>query len=114
MRVWDVPHAELCDRHLVGEHAEIHAVWSVIANGKAGYALHPEVSRWRGRLAALVARHDANVFEMTARGFKHRSPLLASEDGATQSEYVDPPEVQRRLLAAKPCGCPRIAQALLE
>jgi len=89
-------------------------VWSVIANGKAGYALHPEVTRWRGRLAALVARHDANVIEMTARGFKHASPLRSEGGVSAQTEYVDPPDEQRRLLAAKPCSCPRIAKALLE
>ena len=114
MRVWDIPHSELCDRHLLGEHAEIHAVWSVIANSRAGYALHPEVTRWRGRLSALVARHDANVIEMKARGFKHASPLTSEADVSEQTEYVDPPDEQRRLLAAKPCSCPRFTQALLE
>lgn len=34
MRVWDIPPNELCNRHLVGEHAEIHAVWSVITGRK--------------------------------------------------------------------------------
>ena len=111
MRVWDVPHTELCDRHLVGEHAEIHAVWSVIANSKAGYALHPEVTRWRGRLRALVARHDANVAEMTARGFKHASPLAASEGDATQTQLVDSLDEQRRVLREKPCNCLRIVLA---
>jgi len=110
VRVWDIPHAELCNRHLLGEHAEIHAVWSVIANSKAGYALHPEVTRWRGRLRALIARHDANVSEMTLREFRHASPLPAGDGEAMQATLVDSLAEQRRLLSARPCGCPRITK----
>ena len=107
MRVWDVPPAELCDRHLVGEHAEIHAAWSVITNGKAGYAHHPEVERWREHLPSLRRRHDTDVAEMTARGFNHRSPLTGGEDAveAGPPMLVNTVEEQRALLAAKPCSC---------
>jgi len=107
MRIWDLEARALCDRHLLGEHRELHAVWTVLTEGKRGYANHPEVRRWRGRLAALYARHESQVEEMRRRGFSHRSPLdpeLATED-SSQPELVDPLSVQRDRLRRRGCGC---------
>jgi len=107
MRVWDLEARTLCDRHLLGEHRELHAVWTVLTEGKRGYANHPEVRRWRGRPAALYARHESQVEEMRRRGFSHRSPLdveLATGD-SSQPELVDPLSVQRDRLRRRGCGC---------
>ena len=108
MRIWDLEPRELCDQHLLGEHRELHAVWTVITEGKRGYASHPEVMRWRGRLAALYARHDAEVEEMDRRGFRHRSPLdrRRATGERSQPELVDPVREQRARLADRGCGCP--------
>jgi hypothetical protein len=106
MRIWDLQARALCDRHLLGEHRELHAVWTVLTEGKRGYANHPEVRRWRGRLAALYARHESQVEEMRRRGFSHRSPLdpeLATGD-SSQPELVDPLSVQRDRLRRRGCG----------
>jgi hypothetical protein len=76
------------------EHRELHAVWAIITHERKGYATHPEVMRWRGRLHALYASHEALVSEMAARGYRHSSPLdskLATGE-AEQRAYVDPPE----------------------
>ena len=75
MRIWDISPKRLCRNHLLGEHRELHAIWSVLVNGKKGYAHHPETLRWRGKLKALYGRHDALVQEMAVRGYQHRSPL---------------------------------------
>jgi len=109
MRIWDLPPAWLCDRHLLGEHAELHAVWAVITKEKAGYAKHPETERWRGRLLALYGRHDRLVSEMESRGFRHRSPLdqrLATGE-RHQPLLLDPPGRQAAILMSKPCECLR-------
>jgi Pyrimidine dimer DNA glycosylase len=111
MRIWDLDPALLCDRHLLGEHRELHAVWSVLTTERAGYARHPETLRWRGRLAALYRRHEEQVAEMARRGFRHRSPLdprLATGQ-ARQTVLVDSVDAQRERLAARGCGCPRDA-----
>lgn len=107
VRIWDVEPAELCDRHLLGEHRELHAVWTIITEQKKGYAAHPETKRWRGRLAALYARHEAEVEEMSRRGFAHRSPLDATLAGGetTQTELIDSLAAQRKRLKARDCGC---------
>ncbi len=107
MRVWDVDPRLLCRAHLLGEHREIHAVWAILTQDRRGYRHHPEVRRWESRLAALRARHEADVAEMARRGYRHASPLdpalAVGED--TQSEYVDEPARQRQVLRAKGCGC---------
>jgi hypothetical protein len=107
VRIWDLDPGALCDRHLLGEHRELHAIWTVLTTGRRGYAHHPETLRWRGRLAALYARHEAEVAEMTRRGFRHASPLdVALATGAAeQTEVVDSLEAQRRRLATRGCGC---------
>jgi putative hemolysin len=107
MRIWDIEPEQLCDRHLLGEHRELHAIWTVLTTGKRGYARHPETLRWRGRLAALYARHDAEVAEMQRRGFRHASPLdeRLATGSARQTELVDSVDDQRAQLAARGCGC---------
>ena len=107
MRIWDIPPDKFCRNHLLGEHRELHAVWSIITNGKKAYANHPEITRWRGRLKALYLRHEELVREMKARGYKHHTPLdpvLATGEGV-QSVFVAPYEEQIRILQEKECGC---------
>jgi hypothetical protein len=107
MRIWDVKPEILCRSHLLGEHRELHAIWSVLTNGKSGYAKHPETVRWQGKLAALYARHDALVTEMTGRGYRHNSPLdqaLATGE-RSQASFVDTPDVQIQILRNKGCDC---------
>jgi hypothetical protein len=36
VRIWDLDPASLCDRHLLGEHRELHAIWSILTTGKRG------------------------------------------------------------------------------
>jgi hypothetical protein len=107
MRIWDVPPGRLCRNHLLGEHAELHAVWSVLTQGKSGYANHPETQRWKGKLKALYSRHEQLVAEMENRRYKHKSPLEAelAVGDESQDEYVNPPDEQMRMLAGKGCGC---------
>ncbi|HUU46763.1 MAG TPA: pyrimidine dimer DNA glycosylase/endonuclease V [Acidobacteriota bacterium] len=107
MRIWDLEPALLCRQHLLGEHRELHAVWSILTNGKRGYRRHPEVIRWQGALRGLSGRHDRLVAEMERRGYRHLSPLdrdLAR--GARRPRgYVDEPDRQRELLKGKGCDC---------
>ena len=107
MRIWDIEPRKLCDRHLLGEHSELHGLWNILTQGKKGYANHPETRRWRGKLKALYLRHKKLVKEMSVRGFNHKSPLdpeLATGK-SRQTEYVDTPEEQIIILRAKNCNC---------
>ena len=77
MRIWDIPVEKLCRNHLLGEHKELHAMWSVIIQNKKGYSKHPETIRWTGKLKALYLRHNQQVNEMKNRGYNHQSSLDA-------------------------------------
>ncbi|HMU55501.1 MAG TPA: pyrimidine dimer DNA glycosylase/endonuclease V [Nitrospira sp.] len=107
MRIWDISPKKLCRNHLLGEHRELHAIWSVLIHRKKGYAHHPETLRWKGKLKALYGRHEALVNEMAVRGYRHRSPLAKKEatGGAVQRVFVDPPRQQVRILKNKRCQC---------
>ncbi len=107
MRIWDVPPERLCRNHLLGEHSELHGIWSILTKGKKGFAHHPEVVRWRGKLKALYKKHEEIVTEMERRGFRHQSPLdpsLATGVGK-QDELVDSVQEQLRILTSKGCEC---------
>ena len=107
MRIWDVSPSELCREHLLGEHRELHGLWNILTQDKKGYRRHPETVRWEGKLAALYRRHELLVEEMTARGYRHNSPLDASlaTGSPHQDVFIDEPVVQRRLLREKGCAC---------
>lgn len=107
MRIWDVPPEELCRSHLLGEHRELHGLWNILTRDLKGYRSHPETRRWEGKLAALYRRHETLVTEMSRRGYNHASPLDPGlrTGSSVQDEYVDPPDLQRQILAAKPCDC---------
>jgi len=107
MRIWDISPKRLCRNHLLGEHRELHAIWSVLVNGKKGYARHPETLRWKGKLKALYGRHEALVVEMGNRGYQHRSPLAKKQatGSAKQTIYVDQPRRQIVILRNKRCQC---------
>ena len=107
MRIWDIPPEKLCRNHLLGEHRELHAVWSIITNEKKAYSNHPEILRWKGRLKALYARHEKLVHEMANRGYKHHTPLdieLATGE-SEQTEFVYSYDDQIRTLRERGCDC---------
>jgi len=108
VRIWDVEPGCLCRQHLTGERRELHGLWNILTQGKRGYANHPETLRWRDRLAALHQRHEVLAAEMLHRGWQHRTPLERSlaTGSEVQDRFVDPPDVQRRILREKPCACP--------
>ncbi len=107
MRIWDVAPGILCRAHLLGEHRELHAIWTVLTSDKRGYSRHPETLRWKGKLAALYTRHDLLVTEMTRRGYNHASALDNSQaiGESVQTEFIDSPERQMELLREKGCDC---------
>ena len=110
MRIWDLPPAVLCRQHLLGEHRELHGLWNILTQGKAGYGRHPETQRWVGRLAALYLRHEALVTEMRSRGYRHRSPLdqLLATGLEVQDQKIDSLIGQYEMLCGKPCPCPLV------
>lgn len=107
MRIWDISPKKLCKNHLLGEHRELHAVWSVITENKKGYSLHPETIRWKGKLKALYLRHEKLVFELQHRGYNHNSPLDKQKavGSSKQNFFIDSRTQQLKILKNKHCSC---------
>lgn len=107
MRIWDISPSKLCRQHLLGEHRELHAIWSIIVYSKKGYSHHPEVLRWKGKLKALYKRHDALCKELIKRGYCHKSPLskLEAKGKASQDKLIDSLKRQKHILKNKKCKC---------
>lgn len=107
MRIWDIEPDRLCRNHLLGEHRELHAIWSILTKNKRGYSRHPEVLRWRGKLKALYGRHEKLVIEMGERGYKHKSPLAKrmAAGAAKQTMLITPYREQFKILRRKGCNC---------
>ena len=75
VRIWNVP-VEILDRqHLLGEHVELHVIFSAILRGSGGYYNHPQTNKFKGKLDELTYRHNQQVAEMSKRGYHHKSPL---------------------------------------
>ena len=72
MRMWNVPPKCLDDKHLLSEHAEIHAFVYMIEHGRSveGYIRNNKLEP-----RSLKKRHDQLVEEMKKRGIQHNTPL---------------------------------------
>lgn len=102
MRIWHpIPCSELDRQRLLGEHRELHCIYTVLTQGKKGYSRHPETLRWRGHLPALVARHNEQVEEMQARGWNHHSPLTAPRGSVEWPGTWEPLETMQAKLREK-------------
>lgn len=107
MRIWDISPRKLCREHLLGEHRELHAVWTVITQNKKGYSRHPEVLRWHNKLKALYLRHERLIKEFARRGYMHKSALdkKLARGSLKQNKFIDSISGQLRLLRMKKCNC---------
>jgi hypothetical protein len=107
MRIWDVEPQILCRNHLLGEHRELHALWTVLTENKKGYSRHPETLRWVGKLKALYNRHTQLVKEMKRRGYNHKSnlDLQLARGKSVQDFFINTHEEQMKILKGKNCEC---------
>jgi hypothetical protein len=120
MRIWDLAAGYLNRGSLLGEHRELHGIHSILANGKTGYARHPETLRWASAVSGLAVRHRQLAAEMRLRGYMDRTPLTSNTSRAQwPKSFVTSPDEQLTLLRKKYVGkekgrirLPRNAQEL--
>lgn len=107
MRIWDISPGKLCRNHLLGEHRELHAIWTILTQNKKGYSHHPETLRWKGKLKALYSRHEALIKEMKKRGYSHCSDISAelAQGLGKQKVFVNSIKEQIKILKSKKCKC---------
>ena len=72
MRMWMVDPRILCNRHLLGEHVELHMFVGTINHNinLTGYGRNGLVE-----VHNIKSRHEELVKEMKMRGINHKSPL---------------------------------------
>jgi pyrimidine dimer DNA glycosylase/uncharacterized protein DUF1722 len=104
MRIWDLSAGYLNRQSLLGEHRELHGIYSILTNGKRGYARHPETMRWAGALSGLTLRHRQLVAEMRLRGYVDRTPLRSRSRAKWPQLFVTDPADQVTLLRHKYVG----------
>lgn len=74
MRMWMINPKCLCNKHLLGEHGEIHKHrHNFTKKHSISGRLHPVVQI---QPASMETRHDELATEMTARGMNHKSPYI--------------------------------------
>lgn len=109
MRIWDIHPEDLCRKHLLGEHRELHGLWNILTKhgGVGGYSHHPETKRWAGKEHALYKRHDALVNEMKKRKYNHQSPLDKNfiKGEKYQNSFINTIKEQKEILQNKQCKC---------
>jgi len=72
MRMWGIDPSLLCQKHLIGEHGEIHKHrHNFIKKHKITNRITPIVQI---EPENMQKRHDELVLEMLKRGYKHNSP----------------------------------------
>lgn len=74
MRMWGVDARKLCDKHLLGEHVELHMFVGCI---RKGISLKGYIDKGLVEVHSIHSRHEELVREMLRRDFKHKSPLPA-------------------------------------
>lgn len=75
MRMWDVIPDMLCKKHLMQEHASLHAFASMISKGKS---VQKFVDRGHCECKNILHRHNVLAREMLNRGINHRSPMSST------------------------------------
>ena len=73
MRMWMIEPNRLCNKHLVGEHGELHKfIPSFAKKHRIDNRVSPVVQI---ELTSYQSRHDELANEMLNRGMNHKSPL---------------------------------------
>lgn len=98
MRIWFVPIIDLDDRHLLGEHLELHVMANALIRGGGGWYNHPATRMFSGKLGALYQRHEEQVAEMARRGFHgHKTPFPVDQIPLEEMDAVV--EITEEMLA---------------
>jgi len=109
MRMWNVSPHLLCDKHLLGEHCEIHMFIGAV---RLGRKIDGFIDNGLIETHKLVIRHEQLATELSRRGFAHRSEIT-EEDRIRVKElgkqgYIDANESLKELIKRCPACRKRI------
>ena len=88
MRMWMIYPELMCNKHLLGEHGEMHKFLPTFRKGyRVDGRFNPVVQI---QFQGYKERHDALAEEMLKRGMNHKSPLVDIPDfESIYPEYYD-------------------------
>lgn len=87
MRMWKVNPKNLCRKHLLGEHVEMHMFIGTI---KRGTRLTGYIKKGLVEVHNIINRHDKLADEMITRGYKHNSDISKEDINLLWKEgFVD-------------------------
>ncbi len=72
MRMWGIDPKKLCQKHLLGEHMEMHMFVGTI---KKGISIKGYINKGLVNPQLIYKRHNLIAKEMTRRGMNHMSPI---------------------------------------
>lgn len=73
MRMWNVDPKLMCNKHILGEHLEMHMFVGAINTGKS---ITGFIETGLVEVGNIKVRHDELVNEMELRGMKHRTQII--------------------------------------
>lgn len=105
MRMWMIPPHQLCRKHLLGEHGELHKHrHNFVKRHRIDGRMSPKIQI---EPASMESRHDALAEEMVRRGYNHQSPYEQPDIGYLPEIYqaarVDLSESYDQLSACEEC-----------
>jgi hypothetical protein len=86
MRMWMVDPTQMCSKHLLGEHVELHMFMGSLNKGISmdGYVRNNLLE-----LPQIAKRHEMLVAEMRRRGYRHQSPISAEHVHMLEEYYPE-------------------------
>jgi hypothetical protein len=86
MRMWLINPKLLCDKHLLGEHGELHKHRH---NFVKKHNMDTRIIRGQIQVNDMKIRHDELAQEMLSRGFKHQSPYEMPDISYIPEELIN-------------------------
>lgn len=85
MRMWMVNPKIMCNKHLCGEHVELHMIVGTLKRGKSmdGYVLNNLLE-----YSSIIERHKEISNEMINRNFNHNSILINDYEDKVKDEFI--------------------------
>lgn len=77
MRQWNVNVTKMCNKHLLGEHVEMHAFVGCI---KKGTSMKGYIDNGLVEIENISKRHNELVKEMEKRNMKHKTEIEDTHD----------------------------------
>ena len=101
MRMWMVNPRGMCDKHLLGEHVEMHMFWGTIAKKKN---VDGFIEKNLLEIRSLLRRHDALVREMERRGMTHKTPIDSLPKGHKKIKRIRIPREETKEILLSRCN----------